>query len=135
MTDTKDNTPQTHPAAPSVQVRPADESFTSPVVLKEGPTVTPVTTAAVPAATSGSTQAQQIWAEIQGKPLEMFALPAQTVAKYCTPVTVEPSRLYLDYKGVGAVVPALESAIGSKFAVELMDRFVVVSVRAPGLQK
>jgi hypothetical protein len=133
MTD--NNTPKTHPMAPSVQVRAVDETFTTPVVLNESGVVPAATTPTAMPTTGTLTQAQQIWNEIQNKQLELFALPAQLVSKYFTPVSVEPSRLYLDNKGVGATIPALETALGSKFAVELMDRFVVVSVRVPGLQK
>lgn len=75
------------------------------------------------------TDAELIWEEIKDLSIEMFALPGQTVALHCKPFLVEPSKLYLEAKST-ATLPSLEVAIGSKYVVSLVDRFIVVS-RAP----
>jgi hypothetical protein len=113
-----------------VMVRALDEDIAPPVATVPAPDPRVATPK-----TAMTTEAEQVWSEIKDRPMELFGLPAQTVAAHCTPVAVEPSHLYLDYKNIGAVVPALETCIGNKYYVELMDRFVVVSVRKPGLQK
>lgn len=72
------------------------------------------------------TDAEKIWQEIKDKSIEMFSLPSQKVHQYCTPVTIEPSKLYLKASAT-SVLPALEATLGSKFLVERMERFLVVS--------
>lgn len=73
------------------------------------------------------TDAEKIWDTIKNVQLDMFALPDQTVSKYCTPIAVEPSKLYLTYKGIGAVLPAMETALSKKYNVEVVDKYIVVS--------
>lgn len=77
------------------------------------------------------TLAGEIWNEIKDKSIEMFALPDQKVNMHCHPVDIEPSKLYLLTTST-AVLPSLETALGKKYVVELVDRFVSVS-RAPVL--
>lgn len=72
------------------------------------------------------TEAEKIWNEISNLPLEMFSLPDQTVRKYCTPVSIEPSKLYIT-ASVQAVVPALETAIGKKFDIEMATKYIIIS--------
>lgn len=79
--------------------------------------------------------ADLIWEEIKNLPIDMFALPNQTVMNHCTPITVEPSKLYLLVRST-ATLPALEATlqsyekmlnIGKKYSVDLADKFVIVS--------
>jgi hypothetical protein len=70
--------------------------------------------------------ADKIWNEIKSQELEIFALPNQTVNMYCTPVDIEPSKLYLDVP-VSAVLPALEQLLWKKYNVEKINKYVVVS--------
>lgn len=72
------------------------------------------------------TEAEKIWNEISNIELEMFSLPEQTVRKYCTPVTVEPSKLYIT-ASVQAVIPALETAIGKRFDIEKAMKYTIIS--------
>lgn len=72
------------------------------------------------------TAAEKIWEEIRSVELQMFSLPGQTVEAHCSPVTVEPSKLYLTSK-VGSVVPALEDTLGKKYNIELAQKYIVVS--------
>jgi hypothetical protein len=72
------------------------------------------------------TEAEKIWNEIVDCQLEMFSLPDQTVRKYCSPVTIEPSKLYIT-ASVQAVVPALETAIGKKFDIEMATKYIIIS--------
>lgn len=73
-----------------------------------------------------TTVAEAIWAEIKDKELNIFALPTQTVADYCVPVPIEPSKCYLQIKA-SAVLPAMEEVLGKKFVFEAVDKYVVVS--------
>jgi hypothetical protein len=72
------------------------------------------------------TEAGKIWDEIKDKPIEMFALPDQKVSKYAAPIPVEPNKLYLLTSATSAL-PSIEAAIGNKYTVELVDKYVVVS--------
>lgn len=72
------------------------------------------------------TTAENIWDAIKECQLEMFALPDQTVQKYCTPITVEPTKLYMTYK-VSAVIPALENALYKKYDFENVDGYIIVA--------
>lgn len=72
------------------------------------------------------TVAGDIWSEIRDKSIEMFALPDQTVSMHCHPVPIEPTKLYL-LTNSSSVLPSLETALGKKYVVELVDRFVTVS--------
>lgn len=72
------------------------------------------------------TEAGNIWNEIRFKEIQMFALPGQTVAHYCKPVVVEPSKLYL-LTTASAVLPSLEEAVGKNYVVESIDKYTVVS--------
>ena len=82
---------------------------------------------------SGS-EAGKIWDEIKEKTIEMFALPDQKVSDHCTPVNIEPSKLYLRTKS-SAVLPSLEVSCGKKFTVELVDKYVTVTRLAVPLTK
>lgn len=77
------------------------------------------------------TVADRIWNDIKDVELGLFALDGQLVNKYCTPVKVEPSKLYMGHKDIGAVLPAVEVALAKKYNVELQDRFIVVSYKTP----
>lgn len=81
---------------------------------------------AVAAPVLPKTEAQKIWDEIKDKPIAMYALPNQIVSQHCAPVTVEPSKLYLTIRS-SATLPSLETAIGTKFSVDLADKFVIVA--------
>ena len=72
------------------------------------------------------TPADKIWDDIKDLKIEMFALPEQKVHQYCKPVAIDPSKLVL-LPSAGSVLPSLEVAIGSKYAVEKQDRFLVVT--------
>ena len=72
------------------------------------------------------TEAGKIWQEIKDLEIEMFALPDQKVNKYCVPINIEPSKLYLRISAT-SVLPSLETACGKKFTVELVDKYVTVS--------
>lgn len=72
------------------------------------------------------TEAGAIWNEIKDKAIEMFALPDQKISNHVFPSFVEPSKLYLMARATCAL-PAVEQALGNKFNVELMDRYIVVS--------
>lgn len=76
-------------------------------------------------AMKGSVSAE-IWSEIKDLNIEMFALPSQKVYMHCNPVNIEPSKLYLTTSS-SAVLPSLEAALGMKYSVESVDKFLVVS--------
>lgn len=72
------------------------------------------------------TVAEKLWNEIKNKNIDMFALPNQVVEQYCKPVNIEPSKLYL-LTSASSVLPSLEVALGPKFTVERLDKYLVVS--------
>lgn len=74
------------------------------------------------------TMSEKIWDDIQYVRLDLFGLPAQTISKYCSPVPVEPTKLYLSYK-VGAILPAMEMSLASKYDVNLLDKYLVISLK------
>lgn len=78
------------------------------------------------------TDAQRIWDEIKDLPIQMFGLPGQLVNMHCTPVPVEPTRLYLTIRS-SATLPSLETAVAGRFNVEQADRFVIVTRVPPPL--
>lgn len=88
--------------------------------------VTSTVAVPAPAPLPEQTAADKIWSDIKDKTIEMFALPGQTVAKYCKQVKIEPSKLYLT-STVSAVLPAIEEAFKKQYDIELVDRYIVVS--------
>lgn len=78
-----------------------------------------------PAPVPVKSESQKIWDEIMNLPIQMFGLPDQFVFQHCTPVTVEPSNLYVTIRS-SATLPSLEAAIAPKFTVELADKFVII---------
>jgi len=72
------------------------------------------------------TPGQVMWEEIKNHPLDMFGLPGQTVSNYCSPMDVEPSRLFLSFK-VQSVLPALETALGKKFNFEMANKIIIIT--------
>lgn len=97
-----------------------DPSLAEQAVLKQA------TKDAATANAMQGTVAGEIWGEIQNLDIEMFALPNQKVHMHCHPINIEPNKLYL-LTNSSAVLPSLEVSVGKKFAVELVDKFVVVS--------
>lgn len=75
---------------------------------------------------SYKTPAEQIWEEIKDKPINLFSLPGKKVFNFCQPKMVEPSKLYLIYN-ITSFLPALETALGNDYNVELMLKYLVVS--------
>jgi hypothetical protein len=75
------------------------------------------------------TEAGKIWDEIKNRPIDMFAIPGQVVSQHAFPSNIDHTKLYLTAKAT-SVLPALETALGSNYVVELAGRFVTVS-RAP----
>ena len=69
---------------------------------------------------------EKIWLSIKDTRIDMFGLPGQTISTYCSPVMIEPSKLYLSYKS-GAVLPAMETALVNKYSVELYEKFIIVA--------
>ena len=73
------------------------------------------------------TVADKIWNDIKDERLEMFALPDQFVRMYCEPISIEPTKLYLKFT-VAAVLPALEIALDGLYKVELVNKYICVSL-------
>jgi len=76
--------------------------------------------------TEKMTVAEQIWQEIKDRHINLFSLPGQTIERHCTPVKVDPSKLYLT-SNVPAILPALEVALGSVYSVERVNKYITVS--------
>ncbi|CAB4197046.1 hypothetical protein UFOVP1290_566 [uncultured Caudovirales phage] len=72
------------------------------------------------------TNADKIWDEIKNLNIDMFALPDQKVHQYCTPIAIDPNKLFLT-SSVGSFLTALELILRSKYSVEREERFIVVT--------
>lgn len=72
------------------------------------------------------TTADQIWDLLKDREVQMFSLPGQTVAHYCTPTPIDPNKLFLKF-AVPACVPAVEIAINNEFDFEIVKDFIIVS--------
>jgi len=72
------------------------------------------------------TEADKIWEEIKDKSIDMFSLPNQQVFQYCQPIPIDPSKLYVKLQAT-SVLPSLEAAVGKKFEVSLLDKYIVIS--------
>jgi hypothetical protein len=73
-----------------------------------------------------NTEAGKIWEEIKDKQIDIFALPNQVVSQYCKPIAIEPTKLYV-IPSAPSVLPALETAVGKKYAVTLSEKFLIVA--------
>lgn len=102
----------------------AEKTVIKPVVQKVlAPAVTPVHVKSDP---------EKIWDEIKHVRLDMFGLPGQVVEVYYKPMYLDDKKLHLSAKTKAtSALSALETAIGSKYTVELADRFVVVTLITP----
>ena len=69
-----------------------------------------------------------IWDEIQNVALQMFGLPGQIISMHCTPVSIEPSKLYVSIRSQ-ATLPALEAALSERFTVEMVDKWVAIALK------
>ena len=76
--------------------------------------------------------ADKIWASIKDVKVEMFALPNQTVGRYCDPIAIEPSHCYLKFT-TEAILPALELALKDKYDVERTDKYIKVSIHVESI--
>jgi len=81
--------------------------------------------ASAPPSPVKKTQGEEIWNEIKSKQINMFALPGQTIENFAQPVPIEPSRCFLLLKASSAV-PAIEDALGDKYAFEIMDKYMII---------
>lgn len=75
---------------------------------------------------SSKNVANEIWDEIKDKDVDMFTLPNQKVNMYCKPMPIDSGRLFLTFN-TSSFLPALEQAIGPKYKVELVTKYIVVS--------
>lgn len=67
---------------------------------------------------------KQIWEEIKDKNIDVFAMTS-TVAQYCEYVDIDPAKCYIVCKATAAL-PALETALGEKFTVSQVEKYVLV---------
>jgi hypothetical protein len=56
------------------------------------------------------TNATKLWLRIKELPIDLFALPEQTVEMYCRYVPIDPEKVFVLIKS-SAVLPALEQAL------------------------
>lgn len=70
----------------------------------------------------------KIWEHIKNMNINMFALPAQKVSDYCTPVQVEPTKLYVTLR-VPAALPVLEEMLGKKYVFVRHDKWITIEDR------
>lgn len=108
--------------------KPATKKVVTPVPAPVPPTP-PAPPVVLPKPAPVKSEADKVWDEIKNLPIQMFGLPEQFVLQHCTPVSVEPSNLYVTIRS-SATLPSLEAAIAPAFVVELADKFVLIK-RAP----
>lgn len=96
----------------------------APEVVQTPPPPPPVAVPAPPPP-AAKPESEKIWEEIKHLPINMFGLPSQFIMQHVTPVTVEPSSLYVTIRST-ATLPSLEAAIAPAFTVELADKFVII---------
>ena len=70
--------------------------------------------------------ADEIWIEIKSTDIQAFGLPGQTIDKYCAPIPVEPTKLYLKYT-MSTVVPFMIEKLGSKYDINLDGLYITVA--------
>jgi len=75
------------------------------------------------------TEADKIWEVIKDVNLDIFALPNQKVHDYFTPISIEPSKLYLLHK-VSSALPALEESLVKRYVEGILSTKYVVSTTA-----
>jgi len=79
-----------------------------------------------------------IWLDVQGLSVEYYGLKNVRVVDVCTPVNIDPTRVFLTLKGPAAVISiegALSNLVGKnwdgknvpKYIIEMKDRFAVIS--------
>lgn len=110
---------QVTPALPLEPVSPLQLAPAPPIPVVEPP-VAPVRQS-VP-------MSDMIWNEIQNVSLQLFGLPGQIVSMHCTPVSIEPSKLYVSIRSA-ATLPALETALSDRFTVEMLDKWVAIALK------
>lgn len=71
------------------------------------------------------TEADRIWNEIKGMSIDVYAIQNQVVEQHATMLPMPGDRLVLKLRS-SAVLPALETAIGRKYEVELVEKYVIV---------
>ena len=85
----------------------------------------------MPVAPPVPTLAESFWTEIKDVRLDMFGLPGQLVNKYYRPLFLDPTKLHLaPLTHATSALQALETAIASKYVVELAEKYVIVSLKA-----
>lgn len=74
------------------------------------------------------TSGKKVWDEIKDKTMDVFAMTS-TVANYCEYVDIDPAKCYVTCKA-SAALPALETALGVKYQVSVVDKYVLVEKKA-----
>lgn len=104
----------------------ANKSKKEENVVKTEAVVEPVPETVAPVPPSIFLESKKMWEEVKDVQLNMFALPDQKVSQYCQEVTVEPGKLYVLIK-VSSVLTALEDALGKKFNIQPVGKYVVIT--------
>jgi hypothetical protein len=124
---TKKNKVTKKPAKKTAKV--ATKKVVTPPVPPTPPAPPPAPPAPPKPVPPAKSEADKIWDEIKNLSIQMFGLPEQYVLQHVTPISVEPSALYVTIRST-ATLPSLEAAIAPAFMVELADKFVIIK-RAP----
>ena len=70
------------------------------------------------------TESDVLWEEVKNLPINIFSLPNQKVGAYLQKFK-HPGLLCVKPSG-GAVLPALEEALGDKYTLEVNDMFWII---------
>ena len=84
--------------------------------------------------TSKKDVADAIWEDIQNKPIEMFALPNQTIKDHVVKLSVPGAdQLYVKLTS-GAVLESLEASIGKLYDIETAEKYVIIRNKTPEIK-
>lgn len=71
---------------------------------------------------------EKMWEEISHLPIQVYALSGQRVEHHVSRLQVPGKTLFLKLKS-SSVLPALEEAVGSRFAVEVAEGYICIKRR------
>ncbi len=74
---------------------------------------------------------KETWDAIKDRDIDVFAMQSK-VHKFCSFVDIDETKCYVSYKA-GAVLPALETVLGDKFTVSLVEKYLLIEPVSPTL--
>lgn len=73
--------------------------------------------------------ADQIWEDLAGRELPLFAIPGKTVSDYCERIDIAPSKVHLRLRA-SAALSMLEEQFGKKYDIAMGTMYCEISKKA-----